>query len=1262
MFSNLQMPLTPEQADRIARNKAQALKIQQEKERLKPSASSIKSWLSSAVKNPAEQNPSSLATQSPQEVLEIDHSARAAAMNADVPRNSPLAARSSPATSAAQRAAVATPPRSPAASVLPPGSVPRSPAASPASGRGKITGFFSRHRPESAFAAAPLPPAAEQEATRSFSPVSRVGPEAADDDELPIATLTRPEKRARTQDYADEATSGARPVSVTPSLVNDNAPMRPVPTAAPVSARSKSPEVAKTFGAFAASSPSPAYSPTALVHGGLTARTAGRPSSPVTPRLVSASESTSPATPRLVSQSTSPSTPRLASVSPSTPPMSKARPVTPASAKSDKSAAAEDQSGRLPWLADPKDMAGRRPDDPRYDPSTLLISKSELAALSKAQQQYWAEYKRWNYDTIVFFQQGFFHNVFEADADICVRLLGWNYTGQKKTNLYSAGVSSSQVDGAMARLISLGYKVMRVDQATTVAGGKKKRSGDETEQRHVQSVVTPGTVTDEAVLTGESTYLMAVKEFALRDMDGKEQIVFGIALLDASLGQLRVGRLDDDRFLTLFETLLYQYKPKEIVFPRGGMRSETKKRIQAIVSLPMFTGHGPTPDAWTPEQCLAQLSSAWPAAETWPPTMQQLRRDNVSLAALGGLLSYLNKLGIDESILRQQNVCDLGVQHTETAMVLDGQTVRNLELLVNSEGREEDGTLLHFVNHTHTPFGRRLLRQWICHPLLRADDINNRLNAVEELIGIMTSGGCGQSLFEKELAALPDVERKLSKIQSGRQSLADMLQTIEGFDRMQVLMVRLEREYGVHSKLLLEVARAAPSIDAALAELSSAFDWAESKTRGGLVLLDPSICPELRQADEAVRAAKEQKDEAEAEARTKFGASKSTFGKGFVEMPKRSIGRMKASGYEVTQMSDKIRVTNDAINDAWNNTLDAQKAVTDGEAAAMKVLTEMIWGNIDCWKLAIASIAKLDCLLSLAQTSFLSGLAMVRPEVSEPLDRPPFIELRQFINPTMASATTFIPNDVDMGFAAPPIVLLTGANMGGKSTVLRSVCHNVILAQLGCFVPAERFALSPVDRIFTRLGASDEILRNQSTFMVEASETAAILHSATSRSLVIVDELGRGTATYDGYAIAYAVLSEFADNPCRLLFATHFHQLADDFKDHKFVQRLQMDSTVDDQGGLVFLYSLVPGVAPKSFGTNVARMAGIDESVVREAETMATRFEASSTGRYKLQLSHCAPSQAQPSSPAAAAFCRLMSTRPELVSYEQIADLRALLS
>ncbi|MCO5574053.1 hypothetical protein L7F22_027830 [Adiantum nelumboides] len=494
---------------------------------------------------------------------------------------------------------------------------------------------------------------------------------------------------------------------------------------------------------------------------------------------------------------------------------------------------------------------------------------------------------------------------------------------------------------------------------------------------------------------------------------------------------------------------------------------------------------------------------------------------------------------------------------------LDGQTLSNLEIFNNNADGGETGTLFSFLNNCSTSFGKRLLRRWICHPLQRIGDINDRLDALEdfsshpELVGVLRAG----------LRKLPDLERLVPQIQ--RFSASSLEATIP-------LLSNREKK------------RKAQAFCAAVKGLLNGISLIKYMNR------------EIH------------------------------------EVAIRSQLLLAASNTEgLTEAHGLLELTAPHIEERFSFSR-KQSAKQDFilDEKDTELLNDLLLAfnqHLQCWRLVICNLAQLDVLLSFSVTINGANGPTCRPILisssSDTSKGGGILKIEELWHPFASGAQcsgVFVRNNVNLGSDSPPhrAILLTGPNMGGKSTLLRATCITVILAQMGCYVPAESCLLSPVDTIFTRLGASDRIMSGESTFMVECTEASSVLRHATPDSLVILDELGRGTSTFDGYAIAYSVFRHLVDSvDCRLLFATHYHPLTKEFAAHPRVSLQHMACGFQEtaikgsancagsgkeinakERSLVFLYKLSPGASPDSYGLHVASLAGLPSTVIERAE------------------------------------------------------------
>ncbi|GIX68461.1 hypothetical protein CDAR_500391 [Caerostris darwini] len=604
-------------------------------------------------------------------------------------------------------------------------------------------------------------------------------------------------------------------------------------------------------------------------------------------------------------------------------------------------------------------------------------------------------------------------------------------------------------------------------------------------------------------------------------------------------------------------------------------------------------------------------------------------------------------------------------------MVLDGVTLQNLEIVPLLSSDNSEGTLLGTMDYCSTSFGKRMFRNWLCSPLCNPDMISNRLDAIDDLVQIPEVVEATVTLFKK----IPDLERLLSKIHAyglsrsqdhpesraifyeadiyNKRKINDFLSTLEGFKQASEIVSLFKphlnsfKDILTISNFIVSVKVIAfkemhmlrrkfwsfPDMTETLNYFVEAFDHEEAKKQGSII---PShgVDKEYDNAIAEINETKRELDTFLAQQKCTLNCKVSYVGSGknryLLEVPENKKvprdfefqgGRKGFKRYYTQETKDLL----------------AQLiAAEENRASALKDITRRIFEHFDAnfkmWKTAVHCLSTLDALLSLVLYYKSSGVTMCRPKFSIPSqDVEPHLEIIGGRHPTFLKYFTgddYIPNSVYMGpkrdnelediNSGGKLVLVTGPNMGGKSTLMRQAGTLVIMAHLGSYVPAESMCLTPVDRIFTRVGASDKISKGESTFFVEASETSSILHHATSDSFVLIDELGRGTSTYDGTAIAYAALDYLAnDIGCRTLFSTHYHSLVEDFCGHPNVGLGHMACMVESEldcpalEKITFLYKFSDGACPKSYGFNVALLAGISRNVVRQGFLKAQQMEFS---------------------------------------------------
>ncbi|WVR03374.1 hypothetical protein IAU60_000365 [Kwoniella sp. DSM 27419] len=890
------------------------------------------------------------------------------------------------------------------------------------------------------------------------------------------------------------------------------------------------------------------------------------------------------------------------------------------------------------FLLDVKDKEGNRPGDPDYDPRTIFIPKKSWNEFTPFEKQFW-EIKQDHYDTVLFFQKGKFYELYENDALIGHQDFDLKLTDRVKMKM--VGVPEQSLEFWVQKFLGAGHKVGKVDQEETAIGMEMrtksgaKSGGREIVRRELKQVFTNGTIVDGTYLSSdEANHCVAIKE-SVSDSSGISS--FGICVMDASTGSFDLCAFEDDICRTRLETMFRQIRPKELVYAKDNLSVATLRMLRNI--LPQSTLWQSFKDGkefCSTAQTLVRLSKFFSVdgeeedgKPPLPDAIQALRSNAPAMEALGGLLFYLKTLHLDEDLVSQRNFDIYDPISEGKILILDGQTLGHMEVLVNGEGGVE-GTLWELLQRCTTPSGKRLFRLWLTKPLRDAKDINERLDAIDDLLKHPAFAGD----FTQLCKGLPDLERFISRIHAGSSKQGDFLRVIDSFAKLQkgIKSLRATAEH-FDSPSIGNLLRTAPDVSEHLARIRSMYNVEED---GKSIIILPSkgadsTCDE---ADAAVEAIEATLDEIKDEAEKKIGKR--------IEWWDSSLGNKEIRHFQVaSNVKTPANWTKQSGTKAYNRytTPESARAIrqlqeareTQSNAKKMffaRLLIEFD-NSRDIWLNLVRVVAELDCLVSLAKASSDMPEPKCRPEfVASPSAFVIFTELR---HPSMSLRADFIANDVQLGGAQPRQVLLTGPNMAGKSTLLRMTAAGVIMAQLGCYVPAATARLSPVDRIQTRMGAYDNMFASASTFKVELDECSKILREAGPKSLVILDELGRGTSTYDGMAIAGAVLHHLATHTLPLgFFATHYGSLTDDFTYHPNIRKMHMQTHVDDElKQVVFLYKLIPGVAESSHGTHVARMAGVPLEVVTRAEDVSDQFFADFNAKLSTKRQSNLPLEAQ---------------------------------
>ncbi|GAB7355799.1 hypothetical protein MBLNU459_g6476t1 [Dothideomycetes sp. NU459] len=861
---------------------------------------------------------------------------------------------------------------------------------------------------------------------------------------------------------------------------------------------------------------------------------------------------------------------------------------------------------RYPWLADVMDADRNRPGHADYDPRTIFVPPLAWSKFSPFEKQYW-EIKQKFWDTIVFFKKGKFYELYENDATIGHQLFDLKLTD--RVNMRMCGVPEASLDHWANQFVAKGFKIARVDQMESALAkdmrerdekgakkGGKPQKEEKVIRRELASVLTSGTLVDGGMLQDDmATYCVAIKE---TDRDGVP--AFGIAFVDTATAQFQLCDFVDDADMTKFETFVAQTRPGELLLEKSCISTKALRILK--------NNTGPT-TIWNYLKSDKEFLTA-------DKTVMKIDGEHYFESPTEDNIEAWPRLKIERDLITLGNFEWYDPIRKATSLVLDGQSLINLEIFANSFDGGAEGTLFQMLNRCITPFGKRMLRQWVCHPLADAAKIDARLDAVEALNADSTI----TDRFTASLTKLPDLERLISRIHAGRCKATDFVKVLEGFEQIEYTMSLLG-DFGEGEGVLGQLISSMPDLAGALKHWQDAFDRVKAKEEG-LLVPRPGVETDFDESEDQINAILSQLEDLLKRCRKELGSTALKFTDNGKEIYQLEVPlKIKGIPKNWKQMSATAKVKRYYFPELESLVQDLKEA-QETHGQIVKQVAGRFYARFDqdysIWLAAVKIIAHLDCLISLAKASASLGEPSCRPTFVDS-DRS-VLEFADLRHPCMlASVSDFIPNDISLGGSNPNIDLLTGANAAGKSTILRMTCIAVILAQVGCYVPCAAARLTPVDRIMSRLGAHDNIFAGQSTFMVELSETKKILAEATARSLVILDELGRGTSSYDGVAVAQAVLHHVATHVgCIGFFATHYHSLADEFAAHPEVKPKRMAIHVDDEARRVtFLYKLEGGVAEGSFGMHCASMCGIPRQVVERAEVAAQEWEH--TGRLKVK-------------------------------------------
>ena len=815
----------------------------------------------------------------------------------------------------------------------------------------------------------------------------------------------------------------------------------------------------------------------------------------------------------------------------------------------------------------------------------MAVEKNEVTPMKR---QYNA-IKAQNQDCILFFRLGDFYEMFDEDAKLAARELDLTLTTRdrnkpKEEQTPMCGVPYHSVDSYIARLVSKGYKVAICEQMEDPTQAKG------IVERDITRIITPGTVTESCMLDENRNNYIA----SIYGEDGS----FGLAFCDVSTGAFFATVCADAQAAT---SELGRFSPSEVIRGGTGVTCDTLddtlfRRLNCCVN----EGKADQFDYDRAQQLLEQHFQA-------PLAHLGLTGLRTAVIASGTLLQTL--LFVQKNELA--HIRQLQYYTTGRFMELDLDARRNLELTETLRSKEKKGTLLWVLDKTRTAMGGRMMRSWIEKPLLDPAEIGRRHSAVDELAGATVS----REELREALREITDLERVMTRVVTGTVNCRDLLGLARGFRGLPFIKTHLHE---LESPLLQNLQQSIdPLIDCAdLIENTIVDEPPLTVREGGIIRRGANA--EVDQLRDIMNGGKDTMMAIEAAEREKTGIRTLKVGYNrvfgyYIEVSKSFMEQVPEHYIRKQTLANCERYITQELKELENQVLNAKEQLTALEYQLFTQLREHLARQAARVQTTASAVAALDVLCSLAAVAVKHGYC--RPEIT--MDSTLSItDGRHPVVEQMLTDCLFVPNDTDLGAADNQVSIITGPNMAGKSTYMRQVALIVLMAQMGSFVPARSARIGLVDRVFTRIGASDDLASGQSTFMVEMAEVASILKYATSRSLLILDEIGRGTSTYDGMAIARAVL-EHAASPRHLgaktLFATHYHELSTIENELPNVKNYNI--AVKKRGDkMIFLRKIIPGATDDSYGVEVAKLAGLPASVITRARQILEELE-SETGR-----------------------------------------------
>jgi len=778
------------------------------------------------------------------------------------------------------------------------------------------------------------------------------------------------------------------------------------------------------------------------------------------------------------------------------------------------------------------------------------------------------------------FRLGDFYEMFNEDAKVASKALDIVLTarGEGVNRWPLCGVPYHAVEGYVAKLLQQGFTVAIADQVEDASQAKGLV------RRDVVRVVTPGTILESSMLEdAQNNYLVALIED-----DGK----VGIAAVDVSTGEFLVTQIECSLTSEVVLNEIGRLSPSEILVSEETSKSKARSVLEEIGihitqrnSLDFSTRNA---EALIKEQFKVATLDGYGVTDK-----------PVALGAAGAVLAYLKDVHRTGSV----TLSGLRTYSVESHMIVDSQTQKNLELIKNARDGSSRGTLFSILSKTVTPMGKRKLKQWILQPLKDVKEINQRLDAVEEL--------ARDAIVRKDISNsfrdLGDLERITSRIVFGSAGARDLLALRISIGKLPTVKETLK---ACKSQIISDSVKSIDPLSVLHEILKTAIvdEPPVSVREGGMIR--QGFNKDLDSLKESISTDKKWIASLQATERRRTGIKSLKVGFNkvhgyYIEVTKSNTNLVPDEYLRKQTLANAERYITPELKEKESTVLAGEERINKLEYEIYETLRQQVSGSAGILRRNANAVAIVDVLVALSDVAVTRRYT--RPKVTEET-RIKIVDGRHASLEVMLGPNEFVPNDIEIGDGGSTLIIITGPNMAGKSTWMRQCAIIVLLAQMGSFVPAKSAEIGLVDRIFTRVGAFDDLTARQSTFMVEMIETANILNNATDRSLVVLDEIGRGTSTFDGMALAWAVAERIVQMKTRSLFATHFHQLTDMASQYHGVKNVH---TLAKESGnsIIFLHKVVNGGTDKSYGIHVAALAGVPDEVVKRANQILQKIE-----------------------------------------------------